>query len=74
MEVLCRMGRPGRLNDDNRRRLAAAGAQIRDQRPLDAVQELDVVTNYHVAQILTLRRELMQVLQNTKRRGRKRQA
>ena len=74
MEVLCRMGRPGRLNDDNRRRLAAAGAQIRDQRPLDAVQELDVVTNYHVAQILTLRRELMQVLQNTKRGGRKRQA
>lgn len=62
MEVLCRMGRPGRLNDDNRRRLAACGADIRDQRILDSVMERDVVTNYHVSQILTLRRELMDAL------------
>jgi len=62
MEVLCRMGRPGRLNDENRRQLEAAGACIRDQRPLDAVLERDVVTNYHVAQILRLRRELLVAL------------
>lgn len=62
MEVLCRMGRPGRLNEENRRRLAANGAQIRDCRPLDSVQERDVVTNYHVGQILTLRRELLDAL------------
>lgn len=62
MEVLSHVGRPGRLNEDNRRRLAAAGAVIRDRRQLDAVTERDVVTNYHVAQILTLRRELMEAL------------
>lgn len=66
MEVLSRMGHPGRLNDENRRRLSACGAEIRDQRPLDSVQERDVVTNYHVAQILTLRRELMEALEGTK--------
>ena len=63
MEVLCRMGRPGRLNDENRRRLKTCGAVIRDQRPLDSVTERDVVTNYHVGQILTLRRELINALQ-----------
>lgn len=68
MEVLCHMGRPGRLNDENRRRLAAAGAEIRDMRPLDCVQERDVVTNYHVAQILSLRHDLMQVLWDSKRK------
>ena len=62
MEVLCCVERIGRLNEGNRRRLAACGANIRDQRPLDAVQERDVVTNYHVAQILKLRRELLAAL------------
>jgi len=62
MEVLSRMGRPGRLNEENRRRLSACGAQIRDQRPLDSILERDVVTNYHVRQILTLRRELLTAL------------
>lgn len=62
MEVLCCVERIGRLNEENRRRLAACGANIRDQRPLDAVQERDVVTNYHVAQILKLRRELLAAL------------
>lgn len=62
MEVLSRMGRPGRLNEENRRQLDAAGASIQDQRPLDAVMERDVVTNYHVAQILKLRRELLVAL------------
>ena len=45
------------------RRLEKCGAVIRDQRPLDAVTERDVVTNYHVRQILTLRRELIQALE-----------
>jgi len=62
MEVLSRMGRPGRLNEENRRRLSACGAQSRDQRPLDSILERDVVTNYHVRQILTLRRELLTAL------------
>ena len=63
MEVLCNMGRPGRLTDESRRRLAVCGADIRDIRPLDAVLERDVVTNYHVAQILRLRRELLEALE-----------
>lgn len=62
MEVLSQMSRPGRLNAENRRRLLACGADIRDERPLDSVQERDVVTNYHVSQILKLRRELLEVL------------
>lgn len=62
MEVLSQMGRPGRLDEENRRRLLACGANIRDQRPLDSVLERDVVTNYHVRQILKLRRELLDAL------------
>lgn len=62
MEVLCHMGRPGRLNDENKRRLESSGANIRDERVLDSVLERDVVTNYHVSQILTLRRELLEIL------------
>ncbi len=63
MEVLCSMGIPGRLNEENRGYLADSGANIRDQRPLDAVTERDIVTNYHVAQILSLRRELLDALE-----------
>lgn len=63
MEVLSHMERPGRLDDENRRRLAACGAQIQDHRPLDSVMERDVVTNYHIRQILRLRRELLEALE-----------
>ena len=63
MEVLSHMGRPGRLDEENRRRLAACGADIQDMRPLDSVMERDVVTNYHIRQILRLRRELLEALQ-----------
>lgn len=63
MEVLGQMERPGRLSDESRRRLSACGAEIRDERPLDSVMELDVVTNYHVGKILTLRLELMEALE-----------
>ncbi len=62
MEVLSHMGRPGRLNEENRARLKKCGAEIRDSRVLEGVTERDVVTNYHVAQILKLRRELLKAL------------
>ena len=65
MEVLSQMGRPGRLNEENRRALESCGAVIRDQRPLDSVMERDVVTNYHVRQVLRLRRELLDALKRT---------
>lgn len=62
MEVLGHMESPGRLSEENRERLAGCGASIRDARILDSVMEKDVVTNYHVEQILTLRRELLEEL------------
>lgn len=62
MEVLSQLERPGRLSGENRRRLTASGAAVRDPRALDSVTELDVVTNFHVAAILTLRRELLDAL------------
>ena len=65
MEVLSQMGRPGRLSEENRRALESCGAVIRDERPLDSVMERDVVTNYHVRQILRLRRELLEALKKT---------
>lgn len=68
MEILSHMGMPGRLDDENRRKLAACGANIRDERPLDSVLERDVVTNYHVRQILKLRRELMDELEKSVKR------
>lgn len=65
MEVLCRMERPGRLNEQNRQRLAECGAGIRDRRAFTVMEEADVVTNYHVARILALRQELLDALQET---------
>lgn len=62
MEVLSSMGRPGRLTEESRRRLESCGAEIRDMRSLDSVLERDVVTNYHITQILRLRRELIDAL------------
>ena len=62
MEVLSHMEQLGRLNDENRSRLKKCGADIRDERPMDAVLERDVITNYHIRQILKLRRELLEVL------------
>lgn len=63
MEVLSRMGKPGRLNDENRLRLKTIGAEIRDTRVLKNPQERDMVTNYHVRQILSLRAQMLEVLQ-----------
>jgi len=66
MAVICHMHPPGRLSDENRHRLESCGAAILDQRTLDSVTERDVVTNYHVEQILTLRHELLSVLYKKK--------
>jgi len=66
MEILSRCGIPGRLNEENRKRLSECGADIRDERPMDNLQERDIVTNYHVRQILNLRDELLQELRKEK--------
>ncbi len=62
MEVLHQMESPGRLDQDIRKRLIENGADIRDMRVIDRVEEADIITNYHVAQILNLRQELMENL------------
>lgn len=64
LEILSLAGKPGRLNDENRSRLKHAGAKIRDTRPLKNPQERDIVTNYHVRQILQLRQEILDILEN----------
>lgn len=66
LEALSHLERPGRLDEENRRRLQACGAEIRDNRPLDSVMTLDVVTNYHVGQVLTLRQALLEELRQGK--------
>lgn len=63
MIVLSRMEKPGVLNAENRERLAKTGAQIRDARQPETVTDRDIVTNYHISQILTLRQELLDVLE-----------
>ena len=62
MEVLSRMGVPGRLSEENRQRLISCGACVRDRRQLSSVMEKDIVTNYHVSRVLTLRLELLETL------------
>lgn len=69
MEVLSRAGRPGRLNDENRQRLKSCGADIRDNRPCKHPQERDIVTNYHIRQILTLRSEILEAIRQLKGTG-----
>lgn len=65
MEVLCRIEKPGRLSRENKCRLGSCEAVVRDERELDWVDELDVVTNYHVARILDLRDELLEALRGS---------
>ena len=62
MEVLCRMGKPGILNEHNREILSQTGANIRDSRVSQAETTQDIVTNYHVSQILALREQLLNEL------------
>ena len=62
MEVLCRMEHLGRLDDESRRRLKEAGANITDRRELVERTDRDIVTNYHVQKILELRQELLDIL------------
>ena len=58
MEILSHIGDPGRLSDENRQALAECGAVIKDTRPLIDPTEREIVVNYHVRQILRLRKEL----------------
>lgn len=62
LEILSALPFPGVLNLYNRERLERNGAKIKDQRIPAEPTELDVVTNFHVSQVLNLRRELINAL------------
>ena len=62
MEVLCQMDYPGRLTDETRELLEDSGATIKDERIIDVLNEVDIVTNYHVRIMLESRNELIHVL------------
>ena len=65
MEVLSHVAQPGRLSTENRERLIQCGANILDERVIDTPTELDIVTNYHVRQLLNIRQDLLAVLEQT---------
>ena len=58
MEILSHIGDPGRLSEENRQALMECGAVIKDTRPLIDPTEREIVVNYHVRQILRLRKDL----------------
>ena len=62
LEVLCAMDSPGQLNDENLAKLRESGAKITEQPELSGWTEKDVITNYHVTQILSLRNELLSII------------
>ena len=62
MEVLSHLVTPGCLNNENRSQLEQIGAKIRDSRVSNIPSELDIITNYHISQILILRNELKGIL------------
>lgn len=65
IEVLSQMGTPGCLSEENRQALSDCGANILDERHLCEPTERDIVMNYHIRQILLLRRELLDALEKT---------
>ncbi len=62
LEVLCAMEVPGQLNDENLAELRKGGANIAEQPELSEWTDKDTITNYHVAQILALRKELLSIM------------
>lgn len=66
MAVLSRMGQPGILTEENRQLLIDNGTNIRDQRHIEHADEKDIVTNYHVSELLMLRKELLEELKKIK--------
>lgn len=67
MEVLCRMEKHGKLSEENLNRLIKNGALVRDVTITTQMTENDVITNYHVTQILNLREDLIETLKKIKR-------
>lgn len=63
MEVLCHMGKVGHLSKATLLRLKNCGANIQNDYIRDSIQETDLIINYHVGKLLTLRDELLNALE-----------
>ncbi len=63
MEVLCHMQTSGHLSKATLKRLKDCGAQIQADQFRDSIQEKDIIINYHVGKLLTLREELLNALE-----------
>jgi len=62
LEALSHMPRVGRLSGVVKQRLVNSGCRMLDERTVDFPDEWDIVTNYHVGRILSLRRKLREAL------------
>ena len=62
MVVLCRMDPPGSLSAETRALLLEDGASIPEEIVAQELTETDMLTNYHVTQILILRKILLAAL------------
>ena len=70
MEILSKIGTPGVLSDENRQRLADCGAEILDPRkPSVTPSDMDIITNFHVTQILDLRQTLMETAKKQRKKA-----
>ena len=58
LAALCAMPAVGRLNRENRQALLALGAKVSREEPGGTETVEDVVSNYHVSQVLRLRQKL----------------
>ena len=58
LEALALIETPGRLTEENRRRLEACGVTVGDRRTAEEGDRMDAVTNYHVEQVLAHRRAI----------------
>lgn len=63
MEVLCHMGRAGHLSKATLNRLKDCGANIKNDSIRDSIQETDLIINYHVGKLLSLREDLLNALE-----------
>ena len=63
LEVLSHIGQVGHLSKVTLSRLKDAGANIQNDSIRDSIQETDLIINYHIGKILTLREELLNALE-----------
>ena len=74
LEALSHLPRAGRLSGVVKQRLVNGGCTMLDERTVDFPDEIDIVTDYHVGRILSLRRKLREALEEMNRWERRKRA